>query len=70
MPDWIPVESSTVSEVAYDSEFEQIYVRFKSGTEYQYDACPPHVWAEFTAPGQSPGKYLNEVLKDKPYREV
>lgn len=63
---WQPVDSSWIVAEAYSAEEETIYVRFKDGTCWAYRACPPHVWAEFTAPGQSRGKYINEVLKQKP----
>jgi hypothetical protein len=69
-PDWIDLESSTVAQAAFDPDVEAIYVRFIDGGTYVYDECPPHVWVEFTAPGQSPGKYINETLKYKPYRKL
>lgn len=67
MIEWIPVVgSSWVVAEAYDAEAEIIYARFADGAEWWYAACPPAVWAEFTAPGQSRGQYLNRVLKAKP----
>ncbi len=68
--DWIDLESSTVANAAYDVDAEKIYVRFMDGGTYEYDQCPPHVWDEFIAPGQSAGKYLNETLKHKPYQRL
>jgi hypothetical protein len=70
MPDleWQPLESSWITEAAYDADHESIYVRFNNGRAYCYDACPIDVWEAFIAPGGSPGKYLNEVLKFKPFR--
>lgn len=66
MIDWIPVAgSSRIVAEAYDPETETIYVRFKDGVEWRYSACPPHVWEEFTAEGQSRGKYINSVLNHK-----
>lgn len=67
MIEWRPVSGSTrIVAEAYDSSSEKIYVRFPSGVEYWYAACPPSVWAEFTAPGQSRGKYISRVLDHKP----
>jgi hypothetical protein len=67
MIDWIAVTGSTrIVAEAYDPEAERIYVRFPNGTEWWYGACPPHVWAEFSAPGQSRGKYIKSVLDFKP----
>ena len=68
MFDWIPVSGSTrIVAEAYDSETEKIYVRFKDGVEWYYAACPPSVWEEFTAHGQSRGQYMRRVLDHKPH---
>lgn len=69
MIEWIPVSGSNrVVAEAYDPETEKIYVRFKKdGVEWWYSACPPNVWAEFTAPGQSRGQYIARVLNFKPH---
>ena len=68
MIEWIPVNgSSRITAEAYDSEAETIYVRFHDGVEWRYSACPRNVWAEFTAPGQSRGKYISSVLNHKPH---
>ena len=69
MINWIHVNSSTrIVAEAYDLETETIYVRFPGGVEWQYSACPPQVWEELTAPGQSRGKYIANVLDYKPHR--
>ncbi len=68
MINWIPVTgSSRIVAEAYDPETETIYVRFHDGVEWKYAACPPQVWAEFTAPGQSRGQYIKNVLNHKPH---
>jgi hypothetical protein len=68
MLEWSPVTGSKrIVAEAYDPDTETIYVRFHNGTEWQYAACPPHVWAEFTAPGQSRGQYIHHVLNYKPH---
>jgi hypothetical protein len=67
MIEWIHVTgSSMIAAEAYDQETERIYLRFHDGSEWWYAACPPQVWQEFTAPGQSRGKYFHAVLKHKP----
>lgn len=67
MIEWNPVSGSTrIIAEAYDPETERIYVRFPKGVEWYYAACPPHVWEEFTAPGQSRGQYIKRVLDLKP----
>ena len=67
MIEWIPVSSSTrIVAEAYDPGNETIYVRFLKGVEWWYAACPPNVWEEFTAPGQSRGQYIRRILDHKP----
>lgn len=67
MIEWTPVSGSTrIVAEAYDSEAESIYVRFPNGVEWCYGACPRQVWDEFTAPGQSRGKFIHQVLNHKP----
>ena len=66
MLEWTSVTSSKrIVAEAYDPETETIYVRFPNGVEWWYAACPPHVWEEFTAPGQSRGQYIQNVLNFK-----
>jgi len=64
--EWYDVDSSRIVAEAYDADTEVIYVRFPDGIEYCYEACPPHVWEAFTAPGQSRGTFINDVLNYKP----
>ncbi len=67
MIDWIPVgNSERIVAEAYDPETERIYVRFPNEVEWWYAACPPHVWEEFTASGQSRGQYIHRILNHKP----
>lgn len=65
--DWQPVESNRIVAEAYDPETETIYVRFPDGVEWYYEACPLEVWEAFTAPGQSRGQFIREVLDAKPH---
>jgi KTSC domain-containing protein len=67
MIEWIPVSKSEfIVAEAYDAETETIYLRFKKDAEWWFAACPPDVWEEYSAPGQSRGQYFNRVLKFKP----
>jgi KTSC domain len=65
--DWRAVSSSRITHEAYDATAECIYVRFIDGPEWCYRACPPNVWREFTAPGQSRGQFIARVLNHKPH---
>ena len=67
MIEWTQVDgSSRIIAAAYVAESESILVRFPDGIEWAYAACPPAVWDEFMAPGQSHGKYIAQVLDAKP----
>jgi len=68
MISWVDVpDSERVTAIAYDSEQETIYVRFKrDGVEWWYGSCPPHVWEQFTQPGVSKGRFIREVLDHHP----
>lgn len=64
--EWHDVDSSRIVAEAYDPEAEIIYVRFTDGTEYCYEACPPHVLGAVHRAGAVQGTYINDVLNYKP----
>lgn len=68
MTNWQPVEgSSRIIAEAFVPDLETILVRFPNGKEWAYQACNQAVWDEFTAPGQSRGQYIAQVLDGKPH---
>lgn len=68
MIEWQPVAgSSRIVAEAFVAEQETILVRFPNGKEWAYSACSQVVWEQFTAPGQSRGEYIAEVLNAKPH---
>lgn len=65
--EWQPVDSSRITAEGYDAEAETIYVEFpKGGVQWWYAACPLDIWEQFTAPGQSRGQFIHQVLDAKP----
>jgi hypothetical protein len=67
MTEWIPVAGSArITAEAYEPETERILVRFPNGVEWWYAACTLEVWSAFTAPGQSRGQFIKQVLNFKP----
>jgi hypothetical protein len=65
--EWRAVTSSRIVAEAYDADAETIYVEFpKGGVQWWYSACPLDVWEQFTAPGQSRGQFIGQVLDFKP----
>jgi hypothetical protein len=65
--EWRVVEGSKrIVAEAFSPDTETILVRFPGGVEWAYSACTAAVWEEFTAPGQSRGQYIAQVLNAKP----
>ena len=63
-PTMKPVESSTISAIAYDATDRSLYVEFKSGGTYRYDGVGPELFTEFEA-AESQGKFLAARIKGK-----
>jgi len=58
----LPVDSSNVKEVGYDSSQKELYVNFINGGQYKYFDVNNKEFAELLA-SDSKGKFLNEVIK-------
>ena len=68
MIEWQPVAgSSRIVAEAFVAELKTIRVRFPNGKEWACSACSQAVWEQFTAPGQSRGEFIAEVLNAKPH---
>lgn len=63
MAEMIPLRSSNVSGYSYDDDTLELHVWFNSGSEYVYQAVPRYV-ADGLGTASSPGRYLNEFIKD------
>ena len=62
MVDMKYVDSSNIEAIGYNSDEQELYVRFLSGANYVYYGVPEHVYEEIMdAP--SKGSYLNRVIK-------
>ena len=59
--EWIPVSSSNVAEVMYESLTAHLHVRFHQGGGY-YMGVPEYVFEEFVS-APSKGKFVHQVLK-------
>lgn len=60
----IPVDSSTLHDVAYDSERRRLVLTFVSGSVYEY-ADVPAVVARDLLGAESKGRYFNEHIRDQ-----
>ena len=66
----VPVHSSNLESVGYDSENNLLYVRFRSGDCYVYHGVPERIYSGIIN-ATSPGKFLNENVKDiYPFRRT
>ena len=65
-----PVESSNVSEIGYDVDEMNLYVRFNNGYLYWYEGVPPEVWDQLLYT-ESKGRFIHTNLKNiYPYGRV
>jgi hypothetical protein len=60
-------DSTSVEEIGYDAEAEEVFVRYREGGFYAYIGVPTVVWDELRA-APSTGTYVNQVIKGYPYR--
>lgn len=60
---WIPVESSVIDAVRYDSRTERLDIRFTSGEVYRYAEVPPFVVRALMA-APTTGAYFNAEIRD------
>jgi hypothetical protein len=68
-PEMIPTPDSTsVEEIGYDVDAEEVLVRYKSGGLYAYIGVPAVVWEELRA-APSTGTFVNQVIKGYPFRQ-
>lgn len=70
VPEMNPVISSNVASVGYDSEAQDVYVEFFSGSTYAYKGVPQHEYENLLT-ASSVGSYLNRNFKNVyPYERV
>lgn len=62
IPDLVPVSSSMLQAVGYDSENAILYVRFNNGKLYSYADVPSGEFEQMKA-AESIGRYLNATIK-------
>lgn len=61
--EWVPLESSVFTAVAYLAGAQQLYLRFHEGNVYCYFACPRSVYkALLTA--ESKGRYFAQHIRN------
>ena len=67
---WIPVKSRMLTAVAYNTEWHQLYVRFRSGDVYCYREVPLARYEELLA-ADSKGQYCRQHIFNRfPYHRI
>ena len=61
--EWVPLESSVFTAVAYRAGAQQLYLRFHEGNVYRYFACPRSVYEAFLA-AESKGRYFAQHIRN------
>lgn len=66
----VHVDSSAIEELAYDRRRRALFVRFTSGTPYEYGSVPPGTfWRLLQA--ESKGRFLSREIRDRyPFRRL
>lgn len=62
----VPVSSSKIASVGHDSEAKTLYVEFKNGHVYRYDAIPQKVY-DGLMKAESHGTFFDDEIKDAGY---
>ncbi len=60
----VPVDSSTLHDVAYDSERRRLVLTFVSGSVYEYADVPAKI-ARDLLEAESKGRYFNAHIRDQ-----
>ena len=61
--EWVPLESSVLTAVAYRGGAQQLYLRFQEGNVYCYFACPRSVYEALLA-AESKGRYFAQHIRN------
>jgi hypothetical protein len=62
--DWVPLDSSVLTSVAYLPDQRMLYLRFRSGELYCYSDFPPELYRDFLA-ADSKGQYFSYNIRDQ-----
>ena len=61
--EWVPLDSSVLTAVAYRAGLQQLYLQFQEGNIYRYFACPRSVYKELLA-AESKGGYFVQHIRN------
>ena len=67
---WVPVKSRMLAAIAYNHDWQQLYLKFRSGDIYCYRAVPLERYQELLT-ADSKGKYVrSHILNRYPYQRI
>ena len=67
---WVPVNSRMLAVVAFNHDWQQLYLKFRSGEVYCYRGVPAERYNELLA-ADSKGKYVrSHILNRYPYQRI
>ncbi len=67
---WVAVKSKMLSAVAYNHDWQQLYLKFRSGDVYCYWGVPTEEYEELLA-ADSKGEYVQTHIRDRyPYQRI
>jgi len=68
--DMIPVQSSNIESIGYESSTETLHVRFTDGSTYEYKGVPSFIYDGLMS-ASSHGSFLNREIKNQyPYEKI
>jgi hypothetical protein len=68
--DWVPVKSKMLVGIAYNADWQQLYLKFHPGDVYCYRGVPPARYRELLA-ADSKGNYTRDnILHCYPYQRI
>jgi len=62
LPDMIPVDSTNISQIGYDTTSEELYIEYTSGQIYVYSGVSQGTYEELLY-ADSKGSYMNREIK-------
>jgi hypothetical protein len=67
---WVSVKSRMLAAVAYNRDWQQVYLEFRSGDVYCYRGVPIELYQKLLA-ADSKGKYVRSHLLNRyPYQRI
>jgi hypothetical protein len=67
---WVPVKSKMLTVVAYNNDWQHLYLRYRSGDIYCYRGVPSERYHELFA-ADSKGTYVRtHILNRYPYQRI